>query len=66
LNSGAKATGLTGGQLLANHFQACYKIVRAQDPTAAIYTWSDMFDPHHNAVDKYYLWESTIAESWKG
>ncbi len=63
---GAKAAGLTGGQLLANHFQACYQIVRQQDPIASLYTWSDMFDPHHNAVDKYYLWESTLAESWKG
>jgi hypothetical protein len=60
------ATGLTGGQLLAAQFKAAYNIVRAQDPTAPIYTWSDMFDPNHNAVNNYYLWGSTIAGSSSG
>ena len=65
-STGEKASGLTGGQLLANHFKASYDIVRAQDPTAPIYTWSDMFDPNHNAVNNYYLWDSTVAGSWQG
>jgi len=65
-STGAKATGFTGGQLLGNHLKASYDIVRAQDPTAPIYTWSDMFDPNHNAVNNYYLWDSTIAGSWRG
>lgn len=55
----------SGGRLLVHHFKDSYDIVRAQYPAAPIYTWSDMFDPNHNAVDKYYLWDSTIAESWK-
>ena len=25
-----------------------------------------MFDPHHNAVDKYYLVGSTLEKSWEG
>ncbi len=35
-------------------------------PGAEIVVWSDMFDPHHNSVDKYYLVPTTLAGSWEG
>jgi hypothetical protein len=28
--------------------------------------WSDMFDPTHNAHDKYYLINGDLAHSWDG
>ena len=33
---------------------------------AKIYVLSDMFDPAHNAVDKYYLVNGSWAGSWGG
>lgn len=30
------------------------------------YVWSDMFDPHHNAVKDYYLVRGDLAGSWEG
>ena len=40
---------LTPAQLLANHISRAYGIVKKYSPDAAVYTWSDMFDPYHNA-----------------
>jgi len=30
----------------------------------SILTWSDMFDPNHNAKDKFYLWDGNLTGSW--
>lgn len=34
-------------------------------PAAPLYVWSDMFDPYHNALDRYYYVEGSLAGSWK-
>ncbi len=65
-STGNVAAGLTAGQLLADNFKDVYDIIRAQDPNAPLYTWSDMFDPFHNARDKFYLWDGDLAGSWNG
>ncbi|QDU93296.1 hypothetical protein [Lignipirellula cremea] len=54
------------GQLLAGNVERCVKLIRALRPDAQILVWSDMFDPHHNARDNYYLVRGTVADSWKG
>ena len=36
-------------------------IVRARQPEAGLCVWSDMFDPHHNARDAFYLVNGTLA-----
>ena len=66
--------GLTAGQLLAWHVAQSADIVHEAFPGAQLYYWSDMFDPHANAVDRYYLvgrewngqWNGDISGSWKG
>jgi hypothetical protein len=58
--------GVTAGQLLAENVRRCTAIIRQHEPQAEIFVWSDMFDPHHNAVDRYYLCGSTLAGSWEG
>ena len=58
---GEIAAGLSAAQLLANSFLASYNTVRAVDPNTPIYTWSDMFDPYHNAVNNYYLWNGNLT-----
>ena len=42
------------------------QILKEVNPKARIVVWSDMFDPNHNAVDKYYLVNGTLEESWEG
>ena len=61
----------TPGQKLAKHFKRAYNLVRTYTPTAKIYTWSDMFTPHHNArpfakSGYYYLVNGNWDGSWEG
>lgn len=59
--------GLTPGQLLAENVHECAKILREVNPGGRIYTWNDMFDPHHNAVPgPYYLVNGPLTDSWAG
>jgi hypothetical protein len=58
--------GLTPGRILADNVQRCAEILKSVSPRAEIVVWSDMFDPHHNAVDGYYLVDGTLAGSWEG
>lgn len=58
--------GLTAGKLLAENVRACTRLLGEVNPGGKIYVWSDMFDPHHNAVDRYYLVRGSLAGSWEG
>lgn len=58
--------GQSPGQLLAKNLRRCVAIIRAVNPEARIIVWSDMFDPHHNAVERYYLVNGSWADSWAG
>ncbi len=57
---------LDAGQVLAANVKACTQILRDLNPDGKIYVWSDMFDPHHNAVKDYYLVHGSLAGSWEG
>ena len=57
---------LTPGQILAQNARDCDRIQQNLMPGSATYVWSDMFDPAHNAVDKYYLTNGSLAGSWEG
>jgi hypothetical protein len=54
------------GQLLAENVRRCERLIRDIRPDAEILVWSDMFDPHHNARDEYYLVRGSLADSWTG
>lgn len=58
--------GKTAGRLLADNVRRCVEIVREVKPSARIAIWSDMFDPHHNAVKNYYLVNGDLTGSWEG
>ena len=58
--------GKTPGELLARNVERCTEIIREVNPDAGIFVWSDMFDPHHNARDNYYLASDTFEGSWRG
>ena len=40
-------------------------MLRDLDPHAAIYVWSDMFDPSHNARPDYYLVNGDLRGTWE-
>ena len=56
----------TPGAMLADNARRCVAIIKEINPEARVVVWSDMFDPNHNAVDKYYLVNGTLAGSWEG
>ncbi len=56
----------TSGDLLAENARRCVELIREVSPGAEVMVWSDMFDPHHNAQDNYYLVEGTLKGAWEG
>jgi hypothetical protein len=58
--------GVTPGALLADNARRCVEILKQTIPVATVAVWSDMFDPNHNAVDRYYLVNGSFEGSWKG
>lgn len=61
-----RASGKTAGQQLADNVRRCAEIVRHINPQAKLCIWSDMFDPHHNAVKDFYLVNGDLTGSWEG
>lgn len=62
-----RAKQQTPGELLADNARLCLRLIRETAPQARIYVWSDMFDPHHNAVPgPYYLVNGPWTGSWEG
>jgi hypothetical protein len=59
--------GQTAGQLLAENMRRCVATIRKVSPGAKLCVWSDMFDPHHNAVGgPFYLVNGDLSGSWEG
>lgn len=61
--------GGTPGEDLAFNFRTLHDRAQAIDPAGLVYTWSDMFDPYHNASDRdvpYYLVNGYWSGSWEG
>lgn len=58
--------GQSAGELLAKNIRQCAEVVHQINRQAKLCVWSDMFDPHHNARDKFYLVQGDLAGSWEG
>lgn len=56
----------TQGQVIADSLRRNVKMVRSIDPDAKIFVWSDMFDPHHLAIDNLLLVNGTVDGSYDG
>jgi hypothetical protein len=56
---------LSMAQILGDCVTRQYKMIRAANPQAEVYVWSDMFDPNHNAQDKYYLIDGSFHGTWE-
>ncbi|MGO8789713.1 MAG: hypothetical protein ACLQVL_20335 [Terriglobia bacterium] len=59
-----KSRHLSMAQILGDCVARQYKMVRAANPQAEIYVWSDMFDPNHNAQQRYYLIDGSFHGTW--
>ncbi len=59
-----KGRHLTMAQILGDSVTRQYAMIRAANPQAQVYVWSDMFDPNHNAVAKYYLIDGSLEGTW--
>lgn len=57
---------LAPGRIVADNARACADLLRGVVADGRICVWSDMFDPHHNAVDNYYLVNGSLAGAWEG
>jgi hypothetical protein len=54
---------MTPGALIGEAAKRCRKLIAG----STAYVWSDMFDPHHNAVARdYYLVKGDLRGSWEG
>lgn len=58
--------GLSAGRLIADNVRTCQDILAETAPGARVHVWSDMFDPFHNAVERYYLARGDARGSWEG
>lgn len=56
----------SSGEALAQCVRRCTDIIHKVDPDITVVTWSDMFDPNHNAVDNYWMTRGTMKGSWEG
>jgi hypothetical protein len=56
---------LSMAQILGDCVTRQYRMIRAANPRAEVYVWSDMFDPNHNAKEKYYLIDGSFDGTWK-
>ena len=56
------------GEILGDCATRQYQMIKAANPEAEVYIWSDMFDPHHNGQqnqgESYYLVDGTFNGSW--
>ena len=60
-----KRRHLSMAQILGGCVAQQYKMIRAANPQAEVYVWSDMFDPNHNAQEKYYLIDGSFRGTWQ-
>lgn len=61
-----QAQGTTPGGLIAYATNRIDGIAQAQLPGCRVVTWSDMYDPDHNAVASYYLCNGSTTNTFAG
>ncbi len=62
------ARGVPVARMLGETLQMQMQMIREVNPDAVFFTWSDMFDPHHNANQRengYYLVSEDFHKAWE-
>ena len=57
---------ITAGTYLKNTTQKVQNILLSINPNYDLYIWNDMFDPHHNAIDRYWTVNGSLSKAWDG
>ena len=60
-----KQRHMTMAEILGDCFTKQFQMLRALNPKAEVWTWSDMLDPNHNAHGNYYLVDGDYTGSWE-
>jgi hypothetical protein len=60
-----KQRHMTMGEILGDCFTQQFRMLRALNPKAEVWTWSDMLDPNHNAHGNYYFVDGSYTGSWE-
>jgi hypothetical protein len=63
-DSACLARSMSPAELLADNVTRYASIIDAVHPGARLFTWSDMFDSLHNAVDDYFLVNGDLRGVW--
>jgi hypothetical protein len=56
---------LSAAAILGDQVQALNAMIREVNPRADVWVWSDMWDPNHNAVPRYYLVDGDPIDTWQ-
>ncbi|TAM81938.1 MAG: hypothetical protein EPN47_11085 [Acidobacteria bacterium] len=56
---------LSMAEILGDCVNRQAEMIRAVNPRAEVFVWSDMFDPNHNALKQYYLIDGSFDGTWK-
>lgn len=60
-----RARKMSLAQILGDCITKQEAIIRAVNPAAKVYIWSDMLDPNHNAHGHYFLADGDFTDAWK-
>lgn len=55
---------MTPGAIIGETTRWLYDQIHAVNPKAQVLVWSDMFDPGHNAVERYFLVDGSLQDTW--
>jgi hypothetical protein len=55
---------MAASAILGDMVQWLYDQVHAINPKAQVVVWSDMFDPYHNSVKRYFLVNGSLENTW--
>ncbi len=60
-----KRRGIGMGRILGEFVTRVKNTISELNPDAAVYAWSDMLDPNHNAHGGYYMVDGDFTGSWE-
>ena len=63
--AGCKARGLTMAQMYGDAVTKIHDYILAAHPGAEVHMWSDMLDPGHNGIERYYNCRGSFKDAWK-
>ena len=56
---------MTMAAMMGDYVSRLEGMMKAASPGVEVFTWSDMFDPNHNALPNYYLVDGDYTGSWQ-